>query len=79
VVNTFVQLHIHILTNTQKETDMSNIVTAIFDWLGENKSQRERELKSFMKSEYKNDWEYAYNSLRETRQLPGAWDHWNVR
>jgi len=79
VVNTFVQLHIHILTNTQKETDMSNIVTAIFDWLGENKSQRERELKSFIKSEYKNDWEYAYNSLRETRQLPGAWDPWNVR
>ena len=58
---------------------MSNIVSAIFDWLGESKSERERELKSFVKSEYKNDWEYAYNTLRETRHLPVGRDHWNVR
>ena len=73
------QLHIHILTNTHKETDMSNIVSAIFDWLGESNAERDRELRSFVQSEYKKDWEYAYNSLKETRQLPGAWDHWNVR
>lgn len=73
------QLHIHILTNTQKETDMSNIVSAIFDWLGESNAERDRELRSFVKSEYKNDWEYAYNTLKETRQIPNALDNWNVR
>lgn len=73
------QLHIHILINTHKETDMSNIVTAIFDWLGESKAERDRELKSFVRSEYKNDWEYAYHTLKETRQIPNALDNWNVR
>jgi len=27
-------------------------------------SKRNEDLKSFAKSEYKNDWEFAYNSLR---------------
>ena len=58
---------------------MSNIVSAIFDWLGESKAERDRELKSFVKSEYKKDWEYAYHSLKESRQIPNALDNWNVR
>ena len=58
---------------------MSNIVSAIVNWISDNRGERDRELRSFVQSEYKNDWEYAYNTLRETRQLPVGRDHWNVR
>lgn len=58
---------------------MSNIVSAIFDWLGDSKAERDRELRSFVQSEYKKDWEYAYHTLKETRQIPNALDNWNVR
>jgi len=56
-----------------------NIVTSIFDWLNGSASERDRELKSFVKSEYKHDWEYAFNTLKESRQLPHLEDRWNVR
>jgi dTDP-D-glucose 4,6-dehydratase len=56
-----------------------NIVTSIFDWLNGSASERDRELKSFVKSEYKHDWEYAFNTLKESRQLPLLEDRWNVR
>lgn len=58
---------------------MSNILSAIWNWLGDNKAARDRELKSFVQSEYKKDWEYAYHSLKETRQLPANWDRFSVR
>jgi len=56
-----------------------NIVTSIFDWLNGSASERDRELKSFVKSEYKHDGEYAFNTLKESRQLPHLEDRWNVR
>lgn len=47
-----------------------NIVASILNWINDNKAMRDRELRAFVQSEYKNDWEYAYNTLRETRHLP---------
>jgi len=39
-----------------------NIISSFF-----GETAREAELKSFAKSEYKNDWEYAYNNLKGGR------------
>lgn len=38
---------------------ISNIFENLF-----GESRREADLKSFAKSEYKNDWEFAYNQLK---------------
>ena len=51
-----VTTHLHI---EEKKMFISNIFENLF-----GESRREADLKSFAKSEYKNDWEFAYNQLK---------------
>lgn len=51
-----VTTHLHI---EEKQMSISTIFTNLF-----GESRREQDLKSFAKSEYKNDWEFAYNQLK---------------
>lgn len=56
-----------------------NIIASILNWINDNKAMRDRELRAFVQSEYKNDWEYAYNTLRETRHLPSPENTFHIK
>ena len=51
-----VTTHLHI---EEKQMSISTIFTNLF-----GDSRQNADLKSFAKSEYKNDWEFAYNQLK---------------
>lgn len=44
-----------------------SFITSLFDF---NKGEQDRELMSFCRSEFKNDADWAYDSLKRTRTMP---------
>ena len=46
---------------------LKQIISSLFDF---NKGEQDRELMSFCRSEFKNDAEWAYDSLKRTRTMP---------
>jgi len=57
---------LYLITHTFRHRGVKmSIFNIISSFFGE--TAREAELKSFAKSEYKNDWEYAYNNLKGGR------------
>ena len=47
-----------------------NFLSAIWHALSDAKNHQHRELKNFAKSEYKHDWEWAYQSMKTKKKLP---------
>jgi len=57
----------HTFIHIEEKKMLKSIISSIFDF---GKDDRDRELMSFCRSEFKNDAEWAYDSLRRTKRLP---------
>ena len=47
-----------------------NFLSAIWHALCDARNHQHRELRNFAKSEYKHDWEWAYQSMKQKKKLP---------
>lgn len=47
-----------------------NFLSAIWHALSDAFNHQHKELRNFAKSEYKHDWEWAYQSMKQKKRLP---------
>ena len=65
MINTSVQVHKHtnIYTQEKKMSFITRVISTLFG------SERNDELKAYFRSEYKQDYDFAYSRFLETRKL----------